>query len=98
MKTTYQYKFYLDTNQKLELNDWLRISRYWYNRQLGERFTWWQNNHLQLQAFPQWKEIFPRLFGNRPNYYNQKLQLPVIKQDLVRVMHSGELLDFIRVD
>ncbi|GJD17599.1 transposase [Rivularia sp. IAM M-261] len=98
MKTTYQYKFYPDTKQKLELNDWLRISRYWYNRQLGERFTWWQNNYLQLQAFPQWKEIFPTLFGNRPNYYNQKLQLPVIKQDLVRVMHSGELLDFQRVD
>ena len=98
MKTTYQYKFYPDTNQKLELNDWLRIGRYWYNRQLGERFTWWQNNHLQLQAFPQWKEIFPTLFGNRPNYYSQKLQLPVIKQDLVRVMHSGELLDFTCVD
>jgi putative transposase len=98
MKTTYQYKFYPDTNQKLELNDWLRISRYWYNRQLGERFTWWQDNHLQLQAFPQWKEIFPLLFGNRPNYYSQKLQLPMIKQDLVRVMHSGELLDFTRVD
>ncbi len=98
MKTTYQYKFYPDTNQKLELNDWLRISRYWHNRQLGERFNWWQNNHLQLQAFPRWKEIFPTLFGNRPNYYNQKLQLPIIKQDLVRVMHSGELLDFTRVD
>jgi putative transposase len=98
MKTTYQYQFYPDTNQKKELNEWLRISRYWYNRQLGERFSWWQNNRLQLQAFPQWKEIFPTLFGNRPNYYSQKLQLPVIKQDLVRVIHSGELLDFARVD
>jgi putative transposase len=98
MKTTYQYQFYPDTNQKKELNEWLRISRYWYNSQLGERFSWWQNNRLQLQAFPQWKEIFPTLFGNRPNYYNQKLQLPVIKQDLVRVIHSGELLDFARVD
>lgn len=98
MKTTYQYRFYPDTQQKEELNDWLRISRYWYNRQLGERFTWWQNNHLQLQAFPYWKELFPTLFGNRPNYYNQKLQLPIIKQDLVLVLHSGELLDFGRVD
>lgn len=98
MKTTYQYKFYPNTKQKLELNNWLRISRYWYNRQLGERFTWWQNNHLQLQAFPHWKEIFPCLFGNRPNYYTQKLQLPVIKQDLVIVVHSGELLDFQSVD
>ncbi|MCM0589306.1 MAG: helix-turn-helix domain-containing protein [Gloeotrichia echinulata DVL01] len=28
MKTTYQYQFYPDTNQKIELNEWLRISRY----------------------------------------------------------------------
>lgn len=98
MKTTYQYRFYPDTNQKLELNNWLRICRYWYNRQLGERFTWWQENHLQLKAFPQWKEIFPSLFDTKPNYYTQKLQLPMIKQDLVRVKHSGELLDFSRVD
>lgn len=98
MKTTYQYQFYPDTEQKLELNEWLRISRYWYNRQLGERFAWWQNNHLQLQAFPHWKELFPNVFAHRPNYYNQKSQLPVIKQDLIKVYHSGELLDFGRVD
>ncbi len=98
VKTTYQYRFYPDTDQKLELNEWLRISRYWYNRQLGERFTWWQNNHLQLQAFPQCQEIFPSIFARRPNYYSQKAQLPVIKQDLVKVYHSGELLDLSRVD
>ncbi len=98
MKTTYQYRFYPDTQQKEELNDWLRIARYWYNRQLGERFTWWQNNRLQLQAFPHWRVLFPTLFGERPNYYTQKLQLPVIKQDLIMVVHSGELLDFGRVD
>jgi putative transposase len=97
MKTTYQYRFYPDTNQKLELNHWLRISRYWYNRQLGERFSWWQNNHLQLQTFPFWKDTFPGLF-DRPNYYSQKLQLPEIKQDLKMVLYSGELLDFSRVD
>jgi putative transposase len=34
----------------------------------------------------------------KPNYYFQKQQLPVIKQDLVRVFHSGELLDLARVD
>jgi putative transposase len=98
MKTTYQYQFYPSTGQKLELNQWLRISRYWYNRQLGERFDWWKNNHLQLKAFPFWKNIFPSLFGNKPNYYSQKLQLPIIKQDLVKVFHSGELLDFTRVE
>jgi len=34
----------------------------------------------------------------KPNYYNQKAQLPVIKKDLVKVFHSSELLDFTRVD
>jgi hypothetical protein len=30
----------------------------------------------------------------RPNYYSQKSQLPNIKEDLVLVKWSGELLDF----
>ncbi len=34
----------------------------------------------------------------KPNYYNQKALLPFIKKDLVKVFHSGELLDFNRVD
>ncbi len=34
----------------------------------------------------------------KPNYYSQKQQLPVIKKDLVKVFHSGELLDFKQVD
>ncbi len=34
----------------------------------------------------------------KPNFYAQKKQLPVLKQDLVKVWHSGELLDFSRVD
>lgn len=36
--------------------------------------------------------------ARQPNYYSQKQQLPIIKQDLVSVFHSGELLDFKRVD
>ncbi len=88
---------YPDTNQKLELNEWLRICQYWYNWQLGERFTWWQDNNLQLKSFPWWKELFPSLFDTKPDYYNQKAQLPIIKQDLKKVGHSGELLDFKRV-
>ena len=35
---------------------------------------------------------------DKPNYYSQKQQLPGIKKDLVKVGHSGELLDFSRVD
>jgi putative transposase len=96
MKTTYQYQFYPDTNQKQELNYWLRVSRYWYNRQLGDRFDWWEMNRTAVNACPLVSSIAsPR---EKPNYYNQKQQLPIIKQDLVKVFYSGELLDFTRVD
>ncbi len=96
MKTTYQYQFYPDTNQKLELNHWLRICRYWYNRQLGDRFDWWDMNRTGIDACPLVSSIAnPR---EKPNYYNQKALLPFIKKDLVKVFHSGELLDFKQVD
>ncbi|MDB9510514.1 helix-turn-helix domain-containing protein, partial [Kamptonema animale CS-326] len=49
---TYQYQFYPDTNQKLTLNQWLRICRYWYNRQLGDRFDWWEKNRTAVNACP----------------------------------------------
>jgi putative transposase len=52
MKTTYQYQFYADTNQKSELNHWLRICRYWYNRQLGGRFDWWDMSRTGIDACP----------------------------------------------
>ncbi len=94
MLLNYQYKALPNTAQKLELNSWLRTCQYWYNWQLGERFRWWQDNNLQLKSFPWWKELFPELFDTKPDYYNQKAQLPEIKQDLKKVWHSGELLDF----
>ena len=34
---------------------------------------------------------------DKPNYYSQKKQLPIIKKDLVTVGWSGELLDFTSV-
>jgi putative transposase len=43
MKLSYQYQFYPGTQQKLDLNHWLRIGQYWYNRMLGERLDWWEN-------------------------------------------------------
>jgi putative transposase len=97
VKTTYQYQFYPDTKQKLTLNDWLRICRYWYNRQLGDRFDWWEMNRTAVNACPLVTSSIsaPR---EKPNYYSQKQQLPTIKQDLVKVFYSGELLDFKRVD
>src|SRR4028119_1853716 len=96
MKATYQYKFYPDTNQKLTLNQWLRICRYWYNRQLGDRFDWWERNRTTVNACPLLASISaPR---EKPNYYSQKQQLPAIKKDLIKVFYSGELLDFKQVD
>ena len=52
MQSTYQYKVYLDTKQKLALNHWLRICRYWYNRQLGDRFDWWEMNPYVPKCLP----------------------------------------------
>jgi putative transposase len=53
-------------------------------------------NHTNVNACPLIASISaPR---EKPNYYSQKPQLPVIKKDLVKVFHSGELLDFKQVD
>lgn len=96
MKTTFQYRFYPDTKQALELNDWLRMSRYWYNRQLGDRLDWWQMNRTSVFACPLVSSI--AALRDKPNFYEQKKQLPGLKQDLIKVQHSGELLDLSGVD
>ncbi|MEA5534987.1 transposase [Crocosphaera sp. XPORK-15E] len=97
MKTTYQYRLQPTTEQKLELNAWLRVCRYWYNRMLGERFSWWENNRHAANSCPIFVTSLPEL-RELPNYYSQKLQLPIIKKDLTLIKWSGELLDFGRVD
>ncbi len=95
MKYTYQYRLFLTPEQKLELNYWLRVCRYWYNSQLGERFDWWEQNRNYTDRcslichLPQLKD--------KPNYYSQKKQLPPLKKDLVTVGWSYEQLDFNRV-
>jgi len=92
MKTTYQYRMYPQSFQAYCLNDGLRICRYWYNRMLGERLDWWEQHRCAVNScplichIPQPKE--------RPIYYSQKSQIPVIKEDLTLVKWSGELLDF----
>ncbi len=88
----YQYRLKPTTEQKLVLNDWLRICRYWYNRQLGERFDWWERNRSYTDRCPLVCHL-PEL-KDRLEFYRQKKQLPIIKQDLVSVGWSGELLDF----
>ncbi len=95
MKYTYQYRLYPVDQQKVTLNRWLRICRYWYNKQLGDRFDWWENNRTPINACP----LVCSLPGlrDKPTYYSQKRYLPGLKKDLVSVGWSGELLDFSEV-
>jgi putative transposase len=95
VKYTYQYKALPSTEQKLELNVWIRTCQYWYNRQLGDRFDWWERNRSPINACPLITPL-PEL-RDRPNYYSQKKYLPDIKKQLVTVEWSGETLDFTRV-
>lgn len=88
----YQYRLNPTTEQKSLLNDWLRICQYWYNRQLGERFDWWEHNRSYSDRCSLICHL-PEL-KDKPEFYGQKKQLPIIKQDLVSVSWSGELLDF----
>jgi putative transposase len=95
MKYTDQYKVLPTTQQKLELNLWLRICQYWYNRQLGDRFDWWELNRSPINACPLVTHL-PEL-RDKPNYYSQKKYLPDLKKEPVVVQWSGEKLDFSRV-
>lgn len=95
MLINYQYRVYPDTSQKSQFNNWLRVARYWYNKQLGARFDWWQNNRNSINSCPL-QCALPELRDN-PNYYSQKKELPGLKKDLIKVFHSGELLDFTSV-
>ncbi len=99
MLLNYQYRAYPDTNQKLELNEWLRICQYWYNWQLGDRFNWWELNR-NYAVFPQGEfcliscTVTPTRLRDNPGIFTQKRLLPEFKEDLIKVGHSGELLDF----
>ncbi len=62
---------------------------------LGERFEWWERNRSPVNACPLICHL-PEL-KDQPNFYSQKKQLPVIKEDFVKIGWSGELLDFTEV-
>ena len=92
VRYNYQYRLRPTTEQKLVLNDWLRICRYWYNTQVGERFDWWETHRSYTDRCPLVCHL-PQL-SDKPSFYSQKKQLPIIKKDLVTVGWSKELLDF----
>jgi putative transposase len=95
MDYTYQYKALPSTNQKLELNIWRRTCQYWYNKQIGDRFDWWEYNRTAVNSCPLSCSIAG--LRERPNYYSQKKCLPGLKEKPVIVQWSGEELDFNRV-
>ncbi|ELR98603.1 RNA-guided endonuclease TnpB family protein [Gloeocapsa sp. PCC 73106] len=102
MLLNYQYRCYLETPQKAQLNNWLRVAQYWYNWQLGDRFTWWETNRSNY-IVPSGDCCYlscslpPKELRDKPNFFSQKKLLPEKKKDLVLVRHSGELLDFTTV-
>lgn len=95
MKYTYQYRALPTTQHKRELNLWLRTCQYWYNRQLGDRFDWWECNRTAVDTCPLITHL-PQL-RDKPNYYTQKKYLPNLKKEPITVQWSGQKLDFSRV-
>ena len=91
MKLNYQYRICPYTTQIHQLNEWLRICRYLYNRWLGQCLDWWDSNRCAINACPLVCHL-PELADN-PYFADLKKQLPVLKKDLVNVKWSGELLD-----
>ncbi|WP_017294827.1 RNA-guided endonuclease InsQ/TnpB family protein [Geminocystis herdmanii] len=98
MILNYQYRCYPEVPQKSQLNNWLRVSQYWYNWQLGDRFRWWQENRSNY-VIPSGDCCYiscslpPLELKEKPSFYSQKKLLPEKKKDLIIVKHSGELLD-----
>ena len=93
MILNYQYRCYPETSQKLLLNEWLRICRYWYNYQVGDRFKWWQENR-ESYLIPSGDfclrscSVKPKQLRENPSYYSQKRLLPILKNDLTLVKSS----------
>jgi putative transposase len=96
MLVTYQYRVYPTTEQKLRLNKTRRICQDLYNRLLGERFHWWENNRGYTNSCPLWSCALPQL-KDKPEQMTQQSLLPILKEDLVLVEWSGELLDLSKV-
>ena len=92
MKVSYQYRIKPNTEQKLRLNHIRRLCQYLYNRMLGDKLDWWENNRCAANSCSIICCPLPYLRDN-PNYNTHQDLLPFLKEDLVLVEWSGELLD-----
>lgn len=95
MRVSYQYRIKHNTEQKRRLNHIRRICQYLYNYLLADRLNWWEQNRCAVNSCP-FVCHFPELRDN-PTYYSQKAYLPLLKEDLIKVDWSGELLDLSKV-
>lgn len=78
MKLTHQYKLRPTKIQVAQLEEWLETSRRTYNRMLGERFDWWENNRCAVNSCSIVScGIAP--LKDRPNYYSQQNSLVPLK-------------------
>ncbi len=92
MKVSYQYRVKPTDVQKLRLNHIRRLCQYLYNRMLGDKLDWWENNRCAANSCSIISCPLPE-FRDNPNYNTHQDLLPFLKEDLILVEWSGELLD-----
>ncbi|MBR8834721.1 MAG: transposase, partial [Stigonema ocellatum SAG 48.90 = DSM 106950] len=92
MKVSYQYRIKPNTEQKLRLNHVRRLCQYIYNRMLGDKLDWWENNRCPINSCSMISCPLPE-FRVNPNYNTHQDLLPFLKSDLILVEWSGELLN-----
>lgn len=91
MKYTYQYKALPSTEQKLELNVWVRTCQYWYNRQLGDRFDWWERKVCQRAELAFERFLAGDSSGNRsgkPRFKSQSRYRSLVVEGAGFDLHS----------
>lgn len=78
MKLTHQYRLRPTKLQVAQLEEWLETCRRTYNRMLGERFSWWENNRCAVNSCSIVScGIAP--LKDKPNYYSQQNNLVPLK-------------------
>jgi len=99
MRTTYQYRLRLTTQQEGTIDEWLELCRRQYNYRLGERFNWWEQNRCDINACPLIRYL--PVLKDKPDYFSQKSDLLNSKKLFpeYKKLPSGTLQDVIaRVD
>ncbi len=95
MRISYQYRIKPNIEQKRRLNHIRRVCQYLYNYLLADRLNWWEENRCAVNSCPLVCHLSE--LRDNPTYYSQKAYLPFLKEDLIKVDWSGELLDLSKI-